>query len=116
LPKEDSSGTAINFIPPVFQQTFTLVGLNYSNKAMATLQQVHSLLQQLNERSQGDGVSIQDMAEMLEKTPESVRQQVYLLNDLKFAKVIGNGETVILTETGLLAKVETHPVNHGAHF
>ena len=73
---------------------------------MATLQQVHSLLQQLNERSDCDGISIPDIAEMLKKSPDSVRQQVDLLRDLKFAKVTGNGETVILTETGLLAKVD----------
>jgi hypothetical protein len=82
---------------------------------MATLQQIHSLLQQLTERSDGNVVSIYEIAEMLENCPDFVRHQVELLEDLKFAKVISNDEAVILTQTGRLAKVEAPSILHRAY-
>lgn len=73
---------------------------------MATLQQVHIILQQLHREAQGPKVSINTITELLQKTPESVQMQVQLLNDLGFAVVSRDGNYVSLTETGLLANVE----------
>lgn len=73
---------------------------------MATLQQVHVVLQQLHREAQGPKVAINTITELLQKTPESVQMQVQLLNDLGFAIVSRDGHYVSLTETGLLANVE----------
>lgn len=70
---------------------------------MATLQQVHLTLQELHQRTGGDPIAVEAIAEMLQKTPESVQRQVTLLTDLKFATVTKDGTFVRLTETGLLA-------------
>ncbi len=75
---------------------------------MATLQQVHIILQQLHKQSEGTRVAINTITELLQKTPESVQTQVQLLNDLGFAIMSKDGHFVSLTETGLLANVELH--------
>jgi Mn-dependent DtxR family transcriptional regulator len=75
---------------------------------MATLQQVHLTLQDLHQKTGGDPIHVEAIAELLGKTPESVYKQVTLLTDLKFTKVTSDGQYVWLTETGLLAQVEQH--------
>ena len=73
---------------------------------MATLQQVHIVLQQLHKESEEPRVAINTITELLQKTPESVQTQVQLLNDLGFAVISRDGHFVSLTETGILANVE----------
>lgn len=77
---------------------------------MATLQQVHIILQQLHRDGPGSKVAINTITELLQKTPESVQTQVQLLNDLGFAILSRDGHYVSLTETGALANVEVLPV------
>lgn len=75
---------------------------------MATLQQVHSILQDLHHQTGGDPIAVEAIAELLQKSPESVQKQVTLLTDLKFVTVTKDGTFVRLTETGLLARAEHH--------